>query len=67
MPCSLIATFCFALAEFCIIFERDDVYLNEPIKTDELIKLANQSIQRRSCDRNEKDNNSSYFWNQKIS
>ena len=28
-----------------IIFQRVDVYLNEPIKTDELIKLANQSIQ----------------------
>ena len=28
-----------------IIFQRDNVYLNEPIKIDELIKLANQSIQ----------------------
>ena len=30
-----------------LIFQQVDVYLNEPIKIDELIKLANQSIQRR--------------------
>ena len=28
-----------------IIFQRVNVYLNEPIKIDELIELANQSIQ----------------------
>ena len=28
-----------------IIFQRVDVYLNEPIKTDVLIKLADLSIQ----------------------
>ena len=27
-----------------IIFKQSDVYLNEPSKTDKLIKLANQSI-----------------------
>ena len=44
-----------------VIFQQVDVYLNEPIKIDELIKLANQSIQRRNRDRNGKDNNNSYF------
>ena len=46
-----------------IIFQQADVYLNEPIKIDELIKLANQSFQRRARGRND----NSYFWKQKIS
>ena len=44
-----------------IMFQRIDVYLNEPIKTDEQIKLASQLIQRRIRDRNGKDDNNSYF------
>ena len=48
-----------------IIFEQVDVYLNEPIKMDEQIKLANQLIQMRTRDRNGKDNDSSCFWKQK--
>ena len=48
-----------------IIFEQVDVYLNEPIKMDEQIKLANQLIQMRTRDRNDKDNDSSCFWKQK--
>ena len=50
-----------------MIFQQADVYLNEPAKINELIKLANQSVQRRTRDRNGKDNNNSYFWKQKIS
>ena len=48
-----------------IIFEQVDVYVNEPIKMDEQIKLANQLIQMRTRDRNGKDNDSSCFWKQK--
>ena len=44
------------------IFKQVDVYINEPIKIDEQFKLANQLIQRRTRDRNGKDNNNSYFW-----
>ena len=44
-----------------IMFQRTDVYLNESIKIDEQIKLANQLIQRRIRDRNGKDDNNSYF------
>ena len=33
-----------------ITFQQVDVYLNEPIKIDEQIKLANQLIQRRTRD-----------------
>ena len=40
-----------------IIFQQVDVSLNEPVKLDELIKLANQSIQRRTRYRKGKDNN----------
>ena len=47
-------------------FQGVDDYLHEPIKTDELIKLANQSIERRSRDRNCKNKNNSYFWKQKL-
>ena len=43
-----------------MIFQQA-VYLNEPAKINELIKLANQSVQRRTRDRNGKDNNNSYF------
>ena len=43
------------------LFQQVDVYLNEPIKIDEQIKLANQLIQRRTRGRNGKDNNNSYF------
>ena len=50
-----------------IIFQQVDVNLNEPIKIDELIKLANQLIQRRTRDRSSKDNKNSYFLKQKIS
>ena len=50
-----------------IIFQQADVYLNEPIKIDELIKLSSELIQRRTRDRNRKDNNNSYFWKQKLS
>ena len=50
-----------------VIFQQVDVHLNESIKINELIKLANQSIQRRTRDRNGKDNNKSYFSKQKIS
>ena len=35
-----------------ITFQQDDGFLNEPIKIDEQIKLANQLIQRRTRDRN---------------
>ena len=48
-----------------IIFEQVDVSLNEPVKLDELIKLANQSIQRRTRYRKGKDNNNSYLRKQK--
>ena len=48
-----------------IIFQQADVSLNEPIKIDELIKLANQSIQRRTRYRKGKDNNNSYLRKQK--
>ena len=48
-----------------ITFQQVDIYLNEPIKTDKLIKLANQSTQRHTCDRNGKDNSNSYFRKQK--
>ena len=44
-----------------IKFQQVDVYLNKPIKIDELIKLDNQSIQRRTFDRNDKNQNISYF------
>ena len=44
-----------------IIFQKVDVYLTEPIKIDELIKLANQSIQQHARDRNGKDKNNYYF------
>ena len=50
-----------------IMFQRVDVYLNESIKIEELIKLPYQSIQRRTRDRNDKDNNNFYFWKKKIS
>ena len=40
-----------------IIFQQVDVSLNEPVKLDELIKLAHQSIQRRTRYRKGKDNN----------
>ena len=43
------------------MFQRVDVYLNESIKIEELIKLPYQSIQRRTRDRNDKDNNNFYF------
>ena len=36
-------------------------FSKKPIKVDELIELANQSIQRCICDRNDKDNSNSYF------
>ena len=43
------------------------LYLNKPIEIDEIIKLANQLVQQRTHDRNEKDNDKDYyFWNQKI-
>ena len=48
-----------------IIFQQVDVSLNEPIKIDELIKLANQSIQRRTRYRKGKDSNNSYLRKQK--
>ena len=48
-----------------IIFQQADVSLNEPIKIDELIKLANQSIQRRTRYRKGKDNSNSYLRKQK--
>ena len=35
--------------------------MNEPIKIDKQIKLANQLIQRRTCDTSSKDDNNSYF------
>ena len=44
-----------------IIFQRVDVYLNEPIKTDVLIKLADLSIQYCTRDRNGEDKNNYYF------
>ena len=37
------------------IFGQVDVYLNEPIEINELIKLANQSIQQHTRDKNGKD------------
>ena len=46
-------------------YSQVDVYLNEPIKIVEQIKLANQLIQRRTRDRNGKDNNNSYFESKK--
>ena len=48
-----------------IIFQQVGVYFNEPIKIDELIKLAKQAIQKRPSDRIGKDNINSYFWQQK--
>ena len=48
-----------------IIFQQVDVSLNEPVKLDELIKLANQSIQRRTRYRKGKDNSNSYLRKQK--
>ena len=48
-----------------ITFQQVDIYLNEPIKIDKLIKLANQSTERHTCDRNGKDNSNSYFRKQK--
>ena len=48
-----------------IIFQQVHVYLNEPIKIDDEIKLANQLIQSLTRDRNGKDNSNSYFWKQK--
>ena len=48
-----------------IIFQQVHVYLNEPIKIDDKIKLANQLIQSLTRDRNGKDNSNSYFWKQK--
>ena len=44
-----------------IIFQQVDIYLNEPITIDGVIKLGNQSIQRRIRDRTDRDNNNSYF------
>ena len=35
--------------------------MNEPIKIDKQIKLANQLIQTRTCDTSGKDDNNSYF------
>ena len=81
--CILIGTFCFAHVKhfwtcfedivinnndkLLIIFQQVDVYLNKQIKIDELIKLANQSIQRRTRDRNSRHNKKCCFWKQKIS
>ena len=48
-----------------IIFHQVHVYLNEPIKIDDKIKLANELIQSLTRDRNGKDNSNSYFWKQK--
>ena len=45
-----------------IVVLQVDVYLNEPIKIDELIKLANQQIKRWTHDRHD----NSYFWKQKV-
>ena len=39
-----------------IIIQQIDVYLNESIKIDKQIKLANELIQRRTRDRNGTDN-----------
>ena len=39
------------------MFQQDDAYLNEPVKIDEVIKLANQQIQKCTRDRH----NNSYF------
>ena len=44
-----------------VIFQQVGVYLNEPIKINEQIKLASQLIQRRSRNRNGKDNSNTYF------
>ena len=44
-----------------IIFQQVDVYLNKQIKIDELIKLANQSIQTRTRDRNSRNNKKCCF------
>ena len=44
-----------------LIFQQVDVYLNETIKIDKQIKLANQLIQSRTRDRNGKDDKNSYF------
>ena len=49
------------------IFQCVDVYLNEPIKVDELIELSNHSIQKHTFHRNNKDKSNSCFWKQKIS
>ena len=43
-----------------------DVHLNQPIKIDELIKSANQSIQKCTRDRSDKDNKTFYFWKENI-
>ena len=48
-------------------FQGVDVYWNEPIKIDELVKLANQSIQWRTRYRSGKDKNNYHFWKQKLS
>ena len=40
------------------MFQQVDVYLNEPIKIDEVLKLANQLIQKCNRDRH----HDSYFW-----
>ena len=45
------------LVKLLTIFQQGDVYLNEPNKINELIKSVKQSIQRRTRDRNGKDNN----------
>ena len=47
LTCTLIATFDIIDNNYkvLIIFQQVDVYLNEPIKIDVLIKLANQSTQ----------------------
>ena len=63
--CSLIATFYFAHVEHfwtffkhalitSYLFQQVDVYLNEPIKIDEKIKLASQLIQKCTRDGNGK-------------
>lgn len=41
-----------------------EFWLNEPTETDKLIKLANKFLQRHIRDKNGKDNNKSYIWNQ---
>ena len=44
-----------------ITFQQVNVYLNEPIETDELIKLGSQSFQRCAQDRNGKADSNFYF------